>query len=93
LWAHLRAAGLINGSLDNCTQPTHAFGGRIGLQRNAYNMTGTVICLEGIEGKIGEILDRQLDDGQRDAGNLRAASAGTGAAWSQANTYTVCKKL
>lgn len=93
LWSHLRAAGLINGSLDNCTQPTHAFGGRIGLQRNAYNMIGTMICLEGLEGKIGEILDRQLDDGQRDSGNLRGGNAGSGAAWVQGNTYTVCKKL
>ncbi len=93
LWSHLRAAGLINGSLDNCTQPTHAFGGRIGVQRNAYGMTGTVICLEGIEGKIGEILDRQLDDGQQDSGNLRGGNAGSGGAWVQANSYNICKKL
>jgi len=93
LWAHLRAAGLINGSLDNCTQPTHAFGGRIGIQRNVYGMVGTVICLEGIEGKIGEILDRQLDDGDRDSGNLRGGNPGNGGTWNQSTNYNICKKL
>jgi len=93
LWGHLRAAGLINGALDNCTQPTHAFAGRIGVQRKMYDMVGTVVCLEGIEGKIGEILDRQLDDGNRDAGNLRGGKSGSGATWDINETYNVCKKL
>ena len=93
MWAHLRAAGLINGAMNNCTQPTHAFGGRIGVQRTAYGMTGTVICLEGIEGKIAEILDRQLDDGSRDSGNLRGANPGQGSTWNLATTYNICKKL
>ena len=91
LWGHLRAAGLINGAKDNCTQPTHAFGGRIGVQRNGCGLTGTVVVMEGIEGKVAEILDRQLDDGAPGGGNLRASGSVTN--WDLDNTYLLCKKL
>lgn len=95
IWGHLRAAGLINGSKDNCKQPTHAFGGRIGIEDTYAGLYGTVICLEDIEGKIGEILDRQLDDGLINSGNVRGQRvSGDNTKWDiDAGIYHVCKKL
>ncbi len=95
IWGQLRAAGLINGAKNNCKQPLHAFGGRIGIEDSYGGLYGTVICMEDVEGKIGEILDRQLDDGIINTGNVRGVRVtGSSTKWDiDAGTYHVCKKL
>jgi len=91
--------------------PTNAVGGEIGIQSNAnFNtittnaagtagtgMTGTyVICSQGILGKFVRQLDITLDDGNSDAGSMRAldpAAAGKSiivGGIQEGQTYTVC---
>jgi len=69
LWDHLRQSGLVAGTGINF--PTNAFGGRIGVENTLYGITGPVICMENLEGKVGEIIDRQLDDGDGNAGEVQ----------------------
>jgi len=89
LWAHLRQSGLVAGSGSNL--PNHAFGGRIGIEDTQYGINGNVICMQDVQGKIGEILDRQLDDGNGDGGELQNDT--NTANYNQNTNYTVCKKL
>lgn len=89
LWNHLRQSGLVAGSGTN--NPTHAFGARIGIQNNATGLVGAVICMEDLQGKIGEILDRQLDDGNGDAGELQ--NSANAVVYGQTTNYNIFKKL
>lgn len=90
VWEHLRASGLVAGTGSN--NPIHAFGGEIYVDNNANGMTGTNICMSVMSGKIGEILDRQLDDGIANTGELRQNVAGP--TYSQiATNLVLCKKL
>ena len=94
VWEHLRASGLVAGT--GTTAPNHAFGGRIGVRDNqgggAAGLNGTVICMADMPGKIGEILDRQLDDGNPVAGEFRQTAGGV--TYDQAaDAIEVCKKL
>jgi prepilin-type N-terminal cleavage/methylation domain-containing protein len=93
VWEHLRASGLVAGT--GVTAPNHAFGGRISVRDNqggATGLNGTVICMADMPGKIGEILDRQLDDCDPSAGEFRLT--GGGVKYDQlADAIEVCKKL
>lgn len=89
LWEHLRQSGLVGGTGTNL--PNHAFGGRIGVEDTNYGINGNVICMQDIQGKIGEILDRQLDDGDGNGGEFQNSSNTT--TYVLDNNYTVCKKL
>lgn len=89
LWDHLRQSGLIAGS--GITQPKHAFSGVIGIMNDQYDITGPSICMENVEGKIGEILDIQLDDGDGNGGDFQNSADTT--AYVQTTPYDLCKKL
>ncbi len=89
VWNHLRLSGLVAGSGTN--NPTHAFGGRIGVQNGGVGLVGTVICMDVLQGKVGEILDRQLDDGDGNAGELQNSTNTTN--YVQTNNYVIYKKL
>ncbi len=89
LWNHLRLSGLVAGQGTN--NPTHAFGARIGVRNNAVGLVGAVICMEDLQGKVGEILDRQLDDGDGNAGELQN-SANT-STYNLTQNYYIYKKL
>jgi len=89
LWDHLRLSGLVAGTGSNF--PTHAFGGRIGVEDNSAGLTGTVICMESLQGKIGEILDRQMDDGNGNTGEVRATA--NAATYTQNTSYTIVRQL
>ncbi len=89
LWDHLRQSGLVAGT--GSGNPTHAFGGRIGIEDSAAGLVGAVICMENLQGKIGEILDRQLDDGDGDGGELQNDTNTT--TYNQTLNYTIFKKL
>ena len=89
LWDHLRRAGLVSGTGTN--NPTHAFGARIGIENNAGGLIGATICLEDIQGKIAEIVDRQIDDGAGNTGEMRSLPAD--AVYGQNTNYQLYKKL
>lgn len=90
VWAHLRASGLVAGTGAN--NPIHAFGGEIYVIDDGNNLNGTTICMQDMTGKIGEILDRQLDDGVGNAGEFTQST--NAVVYNQASTaLTLCKKL
>ncbi len=89
LWLHLRESGLVAGTGTNL--PNHAFGGRIGVEDTLYGINGNVVCMEDLQGKIGEILDRQLDDGDGNGGEFQNNANVT--VYVQDTNYTVIKKL
>ncbi len=88
VWEHLRFSGLVAGSGNNL--PNNAFGGRIGIEDTRNGITGNVICMEDIQGKIAEILDVQMDDGNNDTGDFQGAPGG---AYVQSTNYIVCRKI
>jgi prepilin-type N-terminal cleavage/methylation domain-containing protein len=94
VWIHLRQSGLVAGSGTNL--PNHAFGGPIGVADSPAGTTiaGNAICMQNIEGKIAEILDRQLDDGIGNTGEMQnddGTANYTGAELN--NSFTICKRI
>lgn len=90
LWDHLRRSGLVGGTGTN--YPNHAFGGRIDVTDSPVaGVSGVAICMDVIEGKVAEILDRQLDDGASNAGELQ--DEGGAANYVLTTSYIVAKKL
>ncbi len=90
VWEHLRASGLVAGQGGN--NPIHAFGGEIIVVNDGNALDGTTICMQEMSGKIGEILDRQLDDGIGNTGeftqNVNAANYDQ-----TVSNLVLCKKL
>ncbi len=99
-WIHLRKSNLITGG-DDVKVPVHAFGGKIGVADGYHKLTGPVICMDNINGKRAEIIDRQLDDGEPDGGVLRsmngavstAAAPTLPAAYAADTLYGICKQM
>jgi hypothetical protein len=97
-WWHLRLAGLLTGPESGAgaaTPPTHALGGRMGVQQGAFGMQGPVLCFDGIDQQMASTLDRQIDDGQPGAGSLRAGIAdGTSPAYQlNGSDLSICVSL
>lgn len=103
-WQHVRLAGFAPGPTavaDANYAPQNSAGGRIGIQSvNGFaiaGMTGTfIVCSAAIQGRFAEQLDITLDDGDTDAGSVRAFPD-NGNAWDaditpaeENNNYTVC---
>ncbi|BCX87949.1 hypothetical protein MIN45_P0316 [Methylomarinovum tepidoasis] len=88
-WKHLRAAGLLAGS--GTDQPTHAFGGLMGIQHSVWNMRGPVLCFQGVPGDVATILDNKLDDGKANSGDVRVSIED--AAYHLEKTYVPCVRL
>jgi prepilin-type N-terminal cleavage/methylation domain-containing protein len=97
-WVHLRKSNLIVGG-DDVTLPIHAFGGKIGVADGLLDITGPVICMDNINGKRAEIIDRQLDDGKPNSGTLRGTKAAlskaipTETAYVEGDKYSICKQM
>ena len=103
---HLRAAGFITGNPADAAVnalPVNAWGGRVGVV-NAAVQGRTVarlqVCLGNVPGKAAAALDIQLDDGNPAQGSFRATvgpnntpPAAAPAAYSEDQTYTVCRDL
>jgi len=87
VWSHLRASGLVAGT--GISNPIHAFGGEIIVRDGGNGLSSTSICMNSMSGKIGEILDRQLDDGIYNTGELRSNAAYV----QTATNLTICKQL
>ena len=72
-WKHLRAANLIpGGSGDEDTQPTNAYGGKIGLRDGSLLISGHVLVFGSVEGSIARILEAQIDDGSPATGLVQS---------------------
>lgn len=112
-WQHLRASGLITGDLSNAARsetpeqtPFNSNYG-IGASVSAYGFGIVPIFCASLPPKAAEQLDRQLDDGNPQTGNIRAgtptgamntaptAAAAVTATYIDApNTwYTSCKRI
>ncbi|MEY3218857.1 MAG: hypothetical protein RIT27_214 [Pseudomonadota bacterium] len=101
-WDHLRRSNLIVGGTGT-DLPVHAFGGKIGVADGYLGISGPVICMDNINGKRAEIIDRQLDDGKPDTGVLRAtegsaltsahAASNVATAYTESKTYSICKQM
>ncbi len=105
---HLRAAGYLSGdpaAVAANTNPTNAWGGRIGIANVALQGRASaklLVCLSNVPGKAARALDAQLDDGVGATGSFRA-TVGTGitvpvaaalaAPYNDDQTYTVCRDL
>lgn len=75
-FGHLRAAGLIPGGGLDATKPTNAYGGQIGIQDGALNISGHVTIFGAIEGPIARILEARLDDNAGNSGRIQAGISG-----------------
>jgi len=71
-FAHLRASGLIPGGGTDATNPTNAYGGKIGIQDGALQLSGHVTIFGAIEGPIAKIIEARLDDGDPATGRVRS---------------------
>jgi prepilin-type N-terminal cleavage/methylation domain-containing protein len=101
-WQHVRLAGLAPGPTSTAAAdylPLNAAGGRIGIQSTApftgMNIGTYFICSTGISGRFAKQLDSQLDDGDTDAGSMRAGATADGTAAADGSlvdttNYTVC---
>ncbi|SEH04314.1 hypothetical protein [Candidatus Venteria ishoeyi] len=98
-WDHLRRSNLITGG-QGTKMPVHAFAGQIGVADGYLSLSGPVICMDQINGKRAEIIDKQLDDGRPDSGVLRAEPTNdptkpvdTASAYVLSTTYALCKQM
>ena len=97
-WDHLRRSNLIVGGT-GIDLPIHAFGGKIGVADGLLGITGPVICMDNINGKRAEIIDRQLDDGKPNIGTLRATKIPLSTAvptetnYVESDKYSICKQM
>lgn len=72
LWQHLRSAGLLPGSGSN--NPDHPGNGIFGIQYGGYGFSRHVLCANNLPATIASSIDRQLDDGLANQGDIRAAA-------------------
>ena len=103
---HLRAAGFITGNPADAganALPVNAWGGRLGVINAAVQgrpAARVMVCMGNVPGKAAAALDVQLDDGRPDNGSFRATQGannvgpgGAAAAYSEDQTYTVCRDI
>ncbi|MDO8351755.1 MAG: prepilin-type N-terminal cleavage/methylation domain-containing protein [Gallionella sp.] len=103
----LRLAGLITGAATPA-DPINAYGGVIRVVQNTITtakygaVVGLNLCFTNLPAKAAEAVDAGFDDGDPTVGNVRAAVDTTnhtplavfsGTAYTDPNTYTVCKLL
>lgn len=104
---HLRASGFITGNPADVgvnALPVNAWGGRLGVINVAVQgrvAARVMVCLGSVPGKAAAALDVQLDDGRPDNGSFRATEGannvvpggGAATAYSEDQTYTVCRDI
>lgn len=102
-WKHLRAAGLIDGSGDDDTQPINAYGGKIGLRDGSLEISGPVVIFGLIDGPVAKVLENRLDDAAPSSGRIQsdltatlmdgAATSSAGANYLDSSRYFVAFKM
>lgn len=85
VWKHLRGAGLISGPVDTTAdsyaQPSHAYGGIIGLVGYNTPYAATMgrnrvwVCFGNIEGQVAQVLESRGDDTKAGTGSIIASNA------------------
>lgn len=100
-WQHIRLAGLASGPTDVAApdyRPRNSVGGELGVQ-SAAPITGILpstyyICSSGILGKFVKQLDRQIDNGETNSGNMMASDTLPApvdtSSIADSSLYTVC---
>lgn len=76
-WLHLRQAGLIRGDSNSQQQPTHVFGGLIGVATRIstgkkQGIAGLFVGFSKIPRKIVVMIETQADDGYPNTGSIQA---------------------
>ena len=85
LFNHLAAAGIISGSHNLTTYPTHAFADNYYIYWTTRNgKTAHWIVYEGLAGDVGRSIDYSIDDGVWSTGSVRASTS-----YSNNNTVTL----
>jgi prepilin-type N-terminal cleavage/methylation domain-containing protein len=110
-WDHLRRAGFVAGTGQQ--QPLNAVVGMMGVQTGDGSappvaamggFTSLIMCSANLPDKIAIAIDSQMDDGQANAGALRAqlqtssnpdilTSAGSAYAETGTNVYVACRQI
>jgi len=96
IWRHLREAGLVAGGEDTATQPSHAYGGMMGVEEGRLGLRGHAICYDAIDGATASLLDFQNDDGIPNNGSVRAGanrSATAAISYTDNSIYNVCFRM
>ncbi|QBZ82472.1 type II secretion system protein [Hydrogenovibrio crunogenus] len=92
-YEQLRRANLLTGAPDDAI-PTHAFGGNIEVNENAYtNAQGNNICFMDMPGDAANIVDSQYDDGIPSSGAIQGDDAATSYTIDGTVTYDLCYRL
>ena len=74
---HLERAGLVSGSYPTGQYIKHKYNGNIEFANGAVqgHAAQNYMLIRNLPGRAAEALDKALDDGDRDTGNIRSASA------------------
>lgn len=103
VWQHLRNAGLLAGN--GSANPEHPGNGIFGVQYGGYGLTRHVLCASHLPASVAGSIDRQLDDGLANQGDIRAsaqtstgdvvATAPTSAAYVEEGStlYVLCRAI
>jgi len=109
-WQHVKAAGFMTGAITaagTAALPVNGFNGLVGIFNNTTALsgagTGINVCLSQVPGKAAAAIDKQLDDGIRNTGSIRATigvvgtntvpAAATAATYLESSEYTICRAL
>ena len=80
-WTHLRSAGLVAGAGDDNKQPTHAFGGVVGVSTDDVGLSipGLYVGFSQVPNNIAQVIEARTDDAKPDSGNIQGLlTGGTG---------------
>lgn len=97
LWRHLREAGLVAGGEDDFEQPSHAYGGIMGVEVQRLGLRGHAVCFDAIDAEDARLLDVQNDDGVANTGAVRGgrnrSAAADAAGYTDGQIYNVCFRM
>jgi len=109
-WQHVKAAGFMTGAVaaaGTAALPVNGYNGLVGIFNNTTALTGAGtginVCLSQVPGKAAAAIDKQLDDGLRNSGSIRATIGVTGAntapgaangpEYVESSEYSLCRSL
>ena len=87
-FGHLRASGLVPGGGLDGSKPSNAYGGQIGIQDGALQISGHVTIFGAIEGPIATIIEARLDDGAPESGRIQSNISGVAMARATTSAIT-----